>query len=112
MENLIQLASADDTRPITQRLMTIEEIQKATAWVNDKSVREGDPCQVCGSTHSLVEPSLGPMPGGINPYDGVTGWLHPAVVVTCQNCGFMRYFNAVIVGLMKGYVPSSGDENA
>lgn len=101
----IPFPEAGDPRPAFYRLLTLDEINRATAWVNEKAARAGDPCQVCDSQHSLVQPSLGAMPGGLSPFDGVTSWIHPCVIVVCQNCGFIRYFNAITVGLVEGYSP-------
>lgn len=107
-----QLSSPDDERPITQRLLTAEEVQKATDWINEKAAREGDPCQICDSPHSIVQPSIAAMPGGLNPFDPSLNWVHPAIVVACMNCGYIRYFNAITIGLMQGYRPSETKTDA
>lgn len=97
--------------PIWQRLLTPQEIQKATGWINERAARANDPCQICDSPNSMVQPGVVPMNGGMSPYGDGAQWIHPCVVVICQNCGYMRYFNAVIMGLAAGYKPTTGDGN-
>jgi hypothetical protein len=94
---------------VWERLLTPKEVHAATKWINDRSVKAGDACLVCESENSLVQPGITAMPGGVSPYNDGKNWVHPCVVVICQNCGFQRYFNAVIMGLADGDNPAAGE---
>jgi len=96
--------------PEYHRLLTREELARATDWINQKAVKPNDGCQICDSPHSEVQPGFAPLPGGVSPFGDGMGWLHPCIVTICQNCGFMRYFNAVVMGFLPGYQPK-GEEN-
>lgn len=93
-------APGDLSAPISQRLMTLDEIYRATDWINEKSTSTNDGCLVCGSPHSIVQPSIVHMPGGRSPYTSEPGWVNPTIVVVCHSCGFTRYFNAIIMGMV------------
>lgn len=98
----------DIVLPITNRKMTVEEINQATEWINKKSVRKSDECPVCDSPHNLVQPTMAPMPGGVDPFDGTSGWVYPSIVTVCFNCGFTRHFNAVVMGMAPGAQADAG----
>ena len=78
------------------------QMQQAADWINAKALDPADPCQVCGGT-STIQPSTVAMPGGLHPSTGTSGWVHPCIVTICEKCGYQRYFNAIIMGVLPEY---------
>lgn len=96
---------------IMSRRLTPEELLQAKTWINEKAYRKGDPCQVCESPLSEIQSTLANVPGGVSPIDLESGWIYPSVVTLCTNCGYTRYFNAIIMGLVPRYqAPSGGND--
>lgn len=83
------------------RLMTQDEQLRAIEWINSRaSAGPTDPCQVCGQT-SEIQPSLVALDGGVA-HDRTVNWVFPSVVTVCKTCGFTRYFNAMVMGIVTG----------
>lgn len=92
----------------TERLLTDDERLRAARWINGKAKAKNDSCLVCGG-RSLIAPSLINMPGGVAA-DGFSPWSYPCVATICVECGFTRYFNAFVMGLLAP--PSDRPERA
>lgn len=83
--------------------MTLDPLtlQKTQAWLQAKCRGVGCPC--CGNNAWTVGDICTTLPvqGGVVQLGGTT---IPTVPIACTNCGYMRFFSAVIMGLL----PRSG----
>jgi hypothetical protein len=79
-----------------------EELLRANDWINEKAVSPTDACPVCGSPKNSVFPALTQVRVADVPSPG----LLPMVMTICRNCGFVRFFSAVVMGLMEGNWPN------
>lgn len=82
-----------------ERLMTPEERLKAAQFINSNALDKADPCQVCGG-ESTIQSSIVGLHGGLDPTGIEGGWVYPSILTICNKCGFTRYFNAIIIGLV------------
>ena len=68
-----------------------EKQEKALKWVKEKW---GNACECCGSrTWSLADDLV--------MFTG-KGNIYPHILITCNGCGYAKYFNAVLMGLGSG----------
>lgn len=81
--------------------LTPDEVTKATDWLNKVAEKRPQPCPVCGDTdwrvmNTLVQPiALGKQYG----YNfGLPSF--PLLVVVSLKCGYTRFVNAVIAGVV------------
>jgi hypothetical protein len=81
------------------RLLTPDEMNSAVAWINSHARSTNDGCQVCGDPNNSVQPSIVKLDGGINPHNPSSTWMYPSIITICNNCGFTRHFNAIVMGL-------------
>lgn len=85
---------ATTSKPFADHL-TDEEIDKAIDWINRHATSPTDACSVCGSPHNSVLSGLARLDfRNVEP----PGTM-PLVVALCYNCGFVRVFNAILLGL-------------
>lgn len=75
--------------------LTEDEVSKAIAWINEKATSPIDACPVCGSRHNTVLNAMGRL--GFS--DVSSPGTMPLVVTLCYTCGFVRLFNAILLGL-------------
>lgn len=81
---------------ITDVKLPLSEANKITEFINGKAVVPNDACPVCGSPNNLVNEyvwkvetqKVGPTLGGR---------FQPLVSTTCNNCGYVRFFNKIIM---------------
>lgn len=82
----------------------LDEQKKKIAldWLGEKWPINKRVCDVCGhSQWNLAEDIIAPMAfseGSIM----LGGRSYPQLMVICTNCGNTKYFNAVMIGLVKG----------
>jgi hypothetical protein len=79
--------------------LTDEERTRVAALINEKAQVEGDPCQHCGSRDTRVGEGMVGLPvagiGGSN-----LGSMQLVLPVVCHNCGLVRYFHGMALGLV------------
>lgn len=78
--------------------MTQDDINKMQAWFNSKGVN--NTCSACGRNNweaGGVIAAPGFTSGGMT----IGGPTVPMVTLACSNCGFVRLFAAVPIGLAK-----------
>lgn len=91
-----------------EMILNLGEMTRVAAWINAKTPDGKDDCVVCHGGPSQVQRSLAMLPGGTGP-DGSDDYGYPSIVTICLNCGFTRYFNAVVAGVVMD--PSKRAEN-
>lgn len=78
--------------------VSMEEGAAVTQHINTVSGgAENDKCSVCGSNQNNVERFVFQIPiGYYEPVLGI-GRHAPAYITTCHNCGYIRFFNKIVV---------------
>ena len=89
--------------------LTADETKKAFSWLKLKlRVRT---CPMCGEEDFGLSESIYAMPlsgsGAINLSE-----CAPAIAMLCSNCGYMRFFNALMAGVVKQQPPPEGEKDA
>jgi predicted nucleic-acid-binding Zn-ribbon protein len=86
------------SRKAPLRLLKDKDFDHVAEFINKRAKGgESDPCQVCGSAEAYIQPSTVTLDAGISEDGRPSGF--PSIVTICYNCGFTRYFNALILGL-------------
>ncbi|EEZ95964.1 hypothetical protein [Legionella longbeachae] len=84
-----------------------KELQdKALAWINSKWLIKN--CEICQTSQWELANFIVAAPrfeGGII----IGGPIAPHVMVMCKNCGNTKFFNAVIMGLIKEHKESPNE---
>lgn len=74
--------------------------QKALEWLEKKWHKDRQICECCGlKSWTLAEDLVMPLQfigGGL----AVGGNTYPHLLLTCNNCGYAKCFNAVIAGIV------------
>jgi hypothetical protein len=89
----------------TGGLLTAEEKEKVQKWIDDKS-KHPAACPVCGDERWIIADHLitpEPVSGGRLLYGGPA---YPQFMLISVGCGYTRYFNAVISGIVVSEPPS------
>jgi hypothetical protein len=76
---------------------------QATAIINAK-VNRLTPCPACGTRDWRIDQEIyemRPFSGETNPFYQQTGGTYPLVLLGCSNCGHIRLFSAIKLGLVK-----------
>jgi predicted nucleic-acid-binding Zn-ribbon protein len=93
------VTTADDAMPVpkeTDLKLTAAEANKITAFINNKAIVPKDGCPVCGSPKNFVNEHIWKMETQkLEPTFG--GTFQPLVATTCHNCGYVRFFNKIIM---------------
>lgn len=70
-------------------------------WINEKAASPNDACAVCGSPDNSVGLDIFQVRAGPAPRTAGQGVPYiPSVITSCNNCGFIRFFNALVLGLI------------
>jgi hypothetical protein len=77
--------------------LTKEELEKARAWILSH-LKEGFACPVSGTSAWELAPHYVQYVTGILTRAGNISY--PMVMLTCKDCGFTMFFNAVKIGLL------------
>lgn len=85
---------------------TEEERDKASAFINEKAQREGDPCPHCGNLDTSVAENVFRLSVGT----AVVGpGFVPIMPVICNNCGHVRIFSAIALGIFPSPNATEGE---
>ena len=92
-------ADSDSPSPvpeITDVKLSLSEANKITEFINEKAVVPNDTCPVCGSPRNLVNEYVWKVE---TQKVGATlgGRFQPLISTTCHNCGYVRFFNKIIM---------------
>ncbi len=89
--------------------LTHEDREKITAWLGKYPKSSESPCPICGSSKWMIAERL-VQPITIGPKMGLQlgGLGYPQVMLISDPCGYTRFLNAVIMGL----VPEASDAEA
>lgn len=85
-----------------KNVLSEEQLTKLKNWISERWKKDGGTCPICSSNdwsvskHLVAAPLVSP--GGRITIGG--GPAYPAAQITCGVCGYIIYFNAVIIGLM------------
>ncbi len=77
--------------------LTPDQMEKLQRWMEDKGVAQ--PCPACGNVGWVTEEMLAVPVRALTGLSESTPQI-PMVESTCDNCGFMRLFSAVAMGLL------------
>lgn len=91
--------------PDAKGKFSIEEMDRAASFINEKSKLPGDPCVHCGSTDTSVGEYAVRLGVGFAP---IPPTHIPLMPVVCNNCGNIRLFSAILLGIVP-YNPPSED---
>lgn len=91
------------------------ERKRLKKWLDDKW--DHGPCPVCGADDWVPQPKLGQIENLALPVEGMelegggvflqtTGRV-PALLVTCQNCGYFVTVNAINAGIRQPATPDN-----
>lgn len=79
--------------------LTKEEKDKIKTWLENKT--KNPACPVCNDPNWVIGDHL------VQPMNGASGGLviggvtYPQVMIISTNCGYTRYFNAVVMGIAR-----------
>src|SRR5438045_4209622 len=86
----------EKSAPTKPKKLTPEQAKKVSEWIERHS--KGG-CPVCGHRKWKLAPDL----VEIRPYYGITflgGPIYPLVLLTCENCGYVFLFHAMMTGAL------------
>jgi ribosomal protein S27AE len=83
-----------------------EEKQRAIDWVNVRWVGQNQACPICGDGHWIIGDHL-VQPLTVGPENSIQlgGAGYPQVMLISVKCGYTRFLNAVLIGLVGGTPP-------
>lgn len=81
--------------------------RRVSDLINEKAVSPNDACPVCGSPNNTVTPdeysvSVTASEGAVS-----SGRAMPVMATVCTNCGFVRFFSAIMLRELLGIVEPS-----
>ena len=97
--------------PTDPAKLTKEQSEAALAWIKRHFATPRN-CPVCRNTNwTLGDRLVAP-----TPFQADGGWIMggtamPMLALICTTCGYTRFFNAVLAGLVKKSPPTGGGPN-
>lgn len=92
--------AADEKAPpvpeVTDVKLSADESDKITDFINQKALAPKDECPVCGSPQNYVNEYVWRVDTQ-KTEDALGGRFQPLVSTTCHNCGYVRFFNKIVV---------------
>lgn len=77
-----------------------EKQEEALKWLEKEWPKENRKCDICNVEAWNMSPHLTMNPAYAKGYV-VGGSVYPKITLICQNCGYVKYINAVIAGIVK-----------
>lgn len=81
---------------VLQVKLTPEERSAVTTHINQKAKDPQDSCPVCGDPNNIVLEDCYAVPVQTN-VAGFGGHFQPLASTVCGNCGYVRFFNLLVV---------------